>query len=326
MSLSKKLFLIVAVMAVFLAVGGALAQEATPQVTPEAVPTLPSRDEVSLAGANFKVGSKDFSEQIILAYITMDILESYGATTEDLSNIVGSANTRAALVSGEIDMYWEYTGTGWITHLQQTTPIPDPQEQFEAVKAMDVEENGIAWLDPAPFNNTYAFATPRATAEALGIDSLSDIPTLPVEQQTFCIESEFSTRDDGFPGMIAAYGIDVPKENVFMLDTGVIYTQTAAGNTCTFGEVFATDGRIAALDLVVLADDLNFFPVYQPAVTMRQETLDAYPVLADIFAPIAAALSNEAMQALNAAVDVDGEDPHDVATQWLIEQGFISEE
>lgn len=321
MANSKKFILLAVMIAVFVLVGGALAQEETP----EPVPTLPSRDEVSLEGVNFKVGSKDFSEQIILAYLTMDILESYGATTEDLSNIVGSANTRAALVSGDIDMYWEYTGTGWITHLQQTTPIADPMEQWQAVADMDLEENQIAWLHPAPFNNTYAFAAPRATVEELAIAALSDIAGLPVEEQTFCIESEFSTRDDGMPGMVAAYGIDVPDANIFMLDTGVIYSQTAAGDTCNFGEVFATDGRIAALDLVVLADDLNFFPVYQPAVTLRAETLEQYPALADIFAPIAAALTNEEMQAMNAAVDVDGEDPHDVATEWLIAQGFIAE-
>jgi len=288
---------------------------------------MPSPDEVSLDGAKFVVGSKDFSEQIILAYITMGVLEYYGAETEDKSNIVGSVNTRTALTSGEIDMYWEYTGTGWITYLQETTPIPDPVEQYEAVAERDLEENGIVWLDPAPFNNTYAMAIRREKGEELGVTKLSDLSALAEsdpDEVTFCIESEFSTRDDGMPGMLAAYEIDIPEKNIIMMDTGIIYTETDKG-TCNFGEVFATDGRIAALDLVVLEDDKNFFPVYNPALTLRAETLEEYPVLADLFAPIAAALTNEEMQALNALVDVDGEDPEDVAMEWLVAMGFIEE-
>src|SRR5690606_39482634 len=105
--------------------------------------------------------------------------------------------------------------------------------------------HGIAWLDPAPFNNTYAFAVRADRAQELGVKKLSDVAALPADQQTFCIESEFSTRDDGWPGLRAAYGL---ADNITMLDTGVIYTATEKGDDCTFGEVFQTDGRIAALD------------------------------------------------------------------------------
>jgi osmoprotectant transport system substrate-binding protein len=280
----------------------------------------------SLDGASLAVGSKDFAEQIILSQMAIQLLEQAGASVDDNTNIVGSANTRTALESGDIDLYWEYTGTGWITYLGETEPIADPQEQFEAVRDADLEQNRIVWLDPAPLNNTYAFAIRREKAEELGVETLSDVAALVAsnpEEATFCIESEFSTRDDGWPGLQEAYGMEVPEDNVALLDTGLIYTETDKGETCNFGEVFATDGRISALDLVVMEDDLSFFPVYQAAVTLKQETLDEYPEIADIMNPVAAELTDEVMQSLNAQVDVDGEDPADVAQAWLQENGFL---
>ncbi|MGN6333811.1 MAG: glycine betaine ABC transporter substrate-binding protein [Motilibacteraceae bacterium] len=279
-----------------------------------------------LAGASFTVGSKDFSEQIILGEITIDLLKKNGADVTDKTNIKGSTSTRQALESGDISMYWEYTGTGWITYLKNTKPIADPQAQYDAVAKDDLAKNGISWLAPAPLNNTYAFAVKKETADKLNVHSLSDLANLAKsdpKSATFCIESEFSTRDDGFPGMTKAYGIDVPKDNVKMLDTGVIYSETAKGSTCNFGEVFATDGRIQSLGLVVLKDDKNFFPVYQPALTLKKETLDKYPALKDIFAPVAPKLTTEVMQQLNARADVDGDDPKTIAEDWLKQQGLL---
>lgn len=275
-----------------------------------------------LAGLTGQIGSKDFSEQYILAHITTQLLNAHGADVEANTKLVGSANVRQALENDEFLGYWEYTGTSWITYNGNTAPVPGAEAQFEATKEADAVK-GIAWLDPAPLNNTYAFAVRADKAEELGVSSLSDIAALPANEQTFCIESEFSTRDDGWPGLKAAYGLDVPDSNVALLDTGVIYTATQKGDDCNFGEVFQTDGRIPALDLVVLADDEEFFPVYQGAFTLKQSTLDEYPAIADVIAEIAPLLTTEEMQKLNALVDVDGEDPEDVATDWLTEQGLI---
>ncbi|MFJ9542750.1 glycine betaine ABC transporter substrate-binding protein [Streptomyces sp. NPDC101225] len=281
----------------------------------------------ALEGASFTVGSKDFSEQIILGRMTVELLEANGADVTDKTNIKGSASTRKALESGDISMYWEYTGTGWITYLQNTKPVADQREQFEKVAAEDLQKNGIAWIDPpAPLNNTYAFAIRKDKAEELGVKTLSDLAKLSQskpDEATFCIESEFSTRDDGFPGLVKAYGIKAPKDNVKMLDTGLIYTETAKGDTCNFGEVFATDGRIPANKLVVLQDDKKFFPVYQPALTLKQETLKKYPALKKIFAPLAKKLTTTEMQKLNALADVEGEDPEDIAHDWLVDNGFV---
>ena len=277
-------------------------------------------DEV--AGLTGSVGAKDFSEQYILAHLTSALLNAHGADTEANTQVVGSANVRAALESDDFMGYWEYTGTSWITYNNNTTPVKGEEAQFDATKDADAA-NGIAWLDPAPLNNTYAFAIRADKADELGVKTLSDIADLPADEQTFCIESEFSTRDDGWPGLKSAYGLDVPDSNVALLDTGVIYTATEKGDDCNFGEVFQTDGRITALDLVVLEDDLEFFPVYQGAFTLKQSTLDEYPGIVEVMALMSDKLTTEEMQKLNALADVDGEDPEDIANDWLTEQGLI---
>lgn len=276
----------------------------------------------ALKGASFTVSSKDFTESILLGKITAAVLKYHGASVTDKTNIKGSVNTRDALTSGQVDMYWDYTGTAWITYMKNTKPISDPKAQYDAVKAADAK-NGIAWLPMAPLNDTYAFAMNEATSKKLGITKLSELAKLPAAEQTYCIESEFSTRDDGFPGMIKAYGINVPKSGIKMLDTGVIYQTTAKGGTCNFGEVFATDGRISALKLTVLEDDKHFFPNYNAALTLKQSLLSKYPAIATYMDPISAKLDNKTITDLNAKVDAEGQDPGDVANEWLKSQGFI---
>ncbi|PPF43940.1 glycine/betaine ABC transporter substrate-binding protein [Pseudoclavibacter sp. AY1F1] len=275
-----------------------------------------------LEGLTGEIGAKDFAEQYVLAHITTELLNANGADLTANTKLVGSSNVRQALENDQFVGYWEYTGTSWITYNGNTAPVKGAEEQFAAVKEADAAKD-IAWLEPAPLNNTYAFAIRADKAEELGVKTLSDIAKLPSEEQTFCIESEFSTRDDGWPGLKAAYGFDAPDSNVTMLDTGVIYTATQEGTDCNFGEVFQTDGRIPALDLVVMEDDLEFFPNYQGAFTVKQSTLDEYPTITDIIAQISPLLTTEVMQQLNSRVDVDGEDPQDVAIEWLEEQELI---
>jgi osmoprotectant transport system substrate-binding protein len=279
-----------------------------------------------LKGASLRVGSKEFTEQLVLGQLTLELLRAHGANVTDKTNIQGSTNTRNALTSGLLDLYWDYTGTGWITYLKHAKPIPDPAEQYRAVAKDDLAKNKVVWEPPAPLNNTYAFAIRQAKGQELGVKTMSDVANLlktkPAEA-TFCIESEFSTRDDGWPGLKKAYGMDVPSGNVKQLDTGVIYTETAKGSTCNFGEVFTTDGRIPAKHLQVLQDDKRFFPVYNASLTLRKQIADKYPQIAKIVAPVAAKLTDETMRGLNAKVDVDGYEPKQVAHDWLVQQGFL---
>ncbi|MEC5192361.1 MULTISPECIES: glycine betaine ABC transporter substrate-binding protein [unclassified Arthrobacter] len=274
-----------------------------------------------LDGLTGVIGAKDFSEQFILSHITSQLLNAHGAQTTTNTKVVGSANVRTAFESGQFAGYWEYTGTSWITYNKETTPLKDKKEMFDAVKTVDAKK-GIAWLDPAPLNNTYAFAIREDKAKELNVTSLSDIAKLPASEQTFCMESEFSTRDDGWPGLKKEYGLS-PDAKVAMLDTGVIYTATQKGQDCNFGEVFETDGRISSLKLQVMKDDKNFFPIYQGALTIKADMLAKYPAIADIMSKVSPKLTTEVMQQLNAKADVDGDDPEQIAKDWLTSEGLI---
>jgi osmoprotectant transport system substrate-binding protein len=283
--------------------------------------------DVDLSGAEFTVGSKEFTEQLILGQITLQVLENAGATVNDQIGLAGTVAARKALESGEIDMYWEYTGTGWIVYLDHTKPIEDSQKQYEAVAKEDLKKNDIEWLSPpSPANNTYTMAVRSEAYDKLGVKKLSDFKQLVEEnpeEATVCVGTEFSTRDDGLPGMEKAYDFEFPKENIVKMDEGLIYQQTDKGEQCNFGEVFQTDGRIAALDLELIEDDKSFFPIYNPALNVRKDVIEEYPQIAKLFAPISEKLTTQELQALNAKVDVDGQLEDQVAEEWLSENGFI---
>jgi osmoprotectant transport system substrate-binding protein len=282
---------------------------------------LPAGDE-SLEGASITVASKDFDEQLILGNIAKVALESAGANVEDQINLGGTNPTRQALLSGEIDTYWSYTGTAWISFFEQSDPIPDREEQYNAVKNCDWVNNEIAWTEPTPFNNTYGLAFRTEAAEELGNpEKISDLATILEEQPetvTLCVETEFNTRNDGLPGMEEHYGIDIPDNQVSVQDTGVVYSSADRGEPCNYGEVFTTDGRIAALDLTVLEDDEGFFPLYNVAPVFTKEVFEKHgAALRELFNPISEALTQEAMTELNKRVSADGESPATVAQDFL---------
>lgn len=281
----------------------------------------------SLSGVKIRVGSKNFTEQILLGYIAEVALSAAGADVEDLTNIQGSPSVRQALEVGDVDLYWEYTGTSWINFQEQTEPIPDEQAQYDAVKKADEERFGITWLEYSPVNDKYAIATSRDFAEQHGLRTMSDMVNLLRQDPslgTFCLESEFISRQDGLAGAEKTYGYDVPDRNIKTFGVGAIYATLAGGRTCNFGEVFTTDGRILTLDLAVLEDDKKTFPQYNAAVTLRKDFLAAHPEIADVMNPVAAELDNDTILKLSVKIDGDGEDPAVVARDWLAEQGFVT--
>lgn len=274
-----------------------------------------------LSGASFTVGSKEFTESIILGKITEQVLEHHGAKVTDKTGISGSATVRKALTSGQIDMYWDYTGTGWVNYLKHTTKNV-PQDLYAAVKKEDLAKNQVAWLKPAPFEDTYRIAVSHDFAEQNNLTTMSDaaayIKAHP-DDSAVCAASEFINRDDGLPGMEKAYGIKF--SSVVELDLNLVYTQI--GKKCPFGEVFSTDGRIVSQDLTVLDDDKNFFIEYRGALTMMDKTLQKYPQLATIMAPVSKALTDDAVTKMNSAVDVEGKKAEDVAKNFLDQQGLL---
>ncbi|WP_438487749.1 glycine betaine ABC transporter substrate-binding protein [Streptomyces sp. S186] len=280
-----------------------------------------------LKGAQLTVTSKEFTENIILGQIMGLVFRAAGATVVDKTNIQGTIGAREAVRTGTADGMYEYTGTGWITHLGHVKPIPDPRRQWAAVRDAD-RRNGIAWLPQSRLDNTYALALNTANERKYRLRTLSDVAALLRKDPgavTLCVENEFATRNDGLPGMARAYGMNIPSGNIRKMTGGVVYTETAKGTSCTFGEVFTTDGRIKAMGLTVLADDRHFFPNYNAAPEINARSLARHPRIAEVLAPVTAALDNAVAQRLNAEVDVKGRDPHQVAKDWLLKEGFIRE-
>ncbi len=282
--------------------------------------------DLDFSGMDLTVGSKDFTEQFVLGEILVQALEAAGANVTNEINLGGTSVNREALLAGEIDMYWEYNGTGWTVHLGQEDPTDDSEKLTEQVRAMDLEENGIDWVGLAPFNNTYGFATGPDLTEANGgpfdlqgmADYLKENP-----DATVCMETEFPNRPDGLVLFEDATGYQVPESQTQILDTNVIYTETANGG-CDFGEIFTTDGRIPALDLSIV-DDGGAFIIYNVSLNIRDEVYQEAPDQFDALVPLLVdPLDNDAMAELNRQVSVDGEDAADVAKKCLQGEGLIA--
>lgn len=279
--------------------------------------------------ARFIVGSKNFTEQRVLGEIAVQALRAAGADVTARIGLGDNAAVRQALISNDIDMYWEYTGTAWLVHLANPDPISDPQEQYEAVAEEDLQENNVEWLDRAPGNNTYAIAASQETLDETGVQNISDLARLAQqdpEQATLCYgnENDFSSRSDGLPGLEQAYGFEYPEDSQIVVPLEAVYENVAQGERCNFGVVFTTNPLIEENNLQLLEDDENFFAVYNPTMILHEETLEEYPQLEDLFAPISEQLDTEALIELNAAVDIEGKSPANVAEQWLRENGFIA--
>ncbi len=273
------------------------------------------------------VGSKDFTEQQILGEITVQALEAAGAEVIDKTALGGTEKVRVALVSGGIDMYWEYTGTGWLVHLAEPDHIDEPEELYEAVATEDLTQNGIEWLKPAPANNTYSIALRQGAAEDLGVDGISDLGSLIEERPedaTVCVGPEFDSRADGLTGLQRHYDFEFPEDQVFEISATTVYGAVDKGQTCNFGSVFRTNGRISELGLQLLEDDENFFAAYNPALVMREETLERHPELEDLFASVSEKLDTETLRQLSASVEVEGSRPAEVAERWLQDNGFTT--
>jgi osmoprotectant transport system substrate-binding protein len=282
-----------------------------------------------LDGAPIVVTSKSFTEGVLLGKITATYLAAAGAKVTDLTGAPGSASSRQAQLNGDADILWEYTGTGWVNYHGETEVITDPDELWKRVYEVEKRDHNLEWLPPANFNDTYAFAASAGTAERLGVKTLSDVAKLPESDRTFCVDDEFFSRADGFVPMLETYGIalnapgGVPSNNVTRMDAGVVYTSTARSAPCNFGMVYTTDGRVKNLNLTVLEDDRKFFLPYSGSAVVRDAVLEEYPEIADLIAKVSERLTDDLMQELNGKVDIDGEDPADVAYDWLKKESLI---
>lgn len=268
------------------------------------------------------VGSKSFTEQLIIGNIMARLLESNGFAVKKQFG-TGSTITREGLETGQTDLYAEYTGTAWIVYMKKTESDTDPESLYEKVKAEDAKRD-IVWLDRIPLNNTYALAVKKDMASTYGtsISSLAEYARTHPGRLRFGIGHEFQQRPDGFQSMIKTYGLDISPEQVSTMDVGLSYEALNRGQV-DVAMVFTTDGLLVKYDLLVLKDDRSFFPVYNLAVTVRKETLAKYPEIEKILKPLAGLLDNATMQQLNFKVDGEGLPPEKVAEDFLREHKLI---
>ncbi|MGM0694990.1 MAG: glycine betaine ABC transporter substrate-binding protein [Pseudomonadota bacterium] len=265
--------------------------------------------------AEITVGGKNFTEQQILSNMTTQYLEALGYDVENRAGM-GSAVLRQAQENGQIDLYWEYTGTSLINYNDITERL-GPEETYERVKELDAEK-GLVWLEPSDANNTYALAMREDDAEERGITSLSDLAEAvnDGEELTFALNAEFYAREDGWRPLLQAYDFRVSRGDVSRMDSGLVYPALRDGDV-DVGLVFATDGRIPAFNFHVLEDDQNYFPAYALTPVVREETLEANPDLAEQMNALSALLDDATMAELNARVDVERETIEDVAQSFL---------
>lgn len=266
------------------------------------------------------VGGKNFTEQLLLAEMTQQLLKSNGYEVDKRDGL-GSTVLRQAQENGQVDVYWEYTGTSLVVYNKVEERL-SPEETYDKVKELDAEK-GLVWLDASDANNTYALAMNKDEAEEMGISSISDLTAKLEEgkELTFAVNAEFPRREDGLLGLQKTYDFRYPRELLKSMESGLTY-QALKENQVDVGLVFATDGRIAAFDFVTLKDDKGFFPAYALTPVVRKETLDNNPKLADALNGLSSKLNDDVMRQLNASVDVDRAPIEKVAGTFLSEQGM----
>lgn len=282
-------------------------------------------------GGPVTIGSKVDTEGSVLAQIMRLMLEQNGIEVNDRSGFGTTSVVREALLAGEIDMYPEYTGTA-LTFFPDAGLDEDlatrPDELYETLRELDAE-NGITYLGRSPANNTWAVAVPQTLAEENGLESMADLAEYVNGGGEFLLAAsqEFVDRPDALPAFEETYGFDVSGDQLVILAGGnTTQTVTAAANGTdgvNAAMAYGTDGVIGALGMVSLTDPENAVAIYQPFPAVRTEVVEAYPQLAEILDPVFASLDEAVLQDLNGRVAVDGENPADVAQDYLTSAGFL---
>jgi len=264
------------------------------------------------------VGSKGFTEQVILGNMVSLLLESNGFKVDRKIGLGGTVICHEALVRGDISVYVEYTGTGLVTLLKKAV-LYNPEEVYQVVRKDYEDKFKLSWLKPWGFNNTYCIVMRKADAERLKVKKVSDLKSL-AGNMTLGATIEFVARPDGIPGLVKHYGLKFKDQKG--MDPGLVY-KAIAENQVDVISGFATDGRIPAFNLVVLDDDMRFFPPYFAAPVVRTDLLTKAPKMAEVLNRLAGKISDDTMAMLNSAVDVKKQDPEAVAKDFLKSQGLI---
>lgn len=265
------------------------------------------------------IGGKNFTEQDIMADMMKLLVEHDTKLHVTLKPWLDSAVTWNALQSNKIDVYVEYTGTGLVNILKQPTQA-DPQQVYDTVKKQFEDKYQVTWLKPIGFNNTYAMAMRKEEAQKLGITNISQLAAKSGDL-LFGTEQDFIVRSDGLSAMNKLYKTHF--KDVKSMEIGLKYKSLVDGSSDVI-DVFSTDGKIPANNLLILKDDKQLFPPYYAAPIIRDSVLKAHPELKDVLNKLAGKISDEEMQKLNEAVDINHKKAMDVAQQWLQANGLLS--
>ena len=215
-------------------------------------------------------------------------------------------------------MYPEYTGVAWMTVLSNSGLYDE--SMFNQLNNQLKSELSETMLTPYGFENTYAIAVPKAVAEKYNLKTISDLRAV-AGQLTFGAESDYFSRADGFENLTNTYGLKF--KDTMDLDVSLKYDAVEQGKIDVV-EVYTTDGRLYGSDLVILDDDLNFFPSYYGVTIIREESLKEYPDLLPVLNKLNGKITTEDMMRMNYEVDVEKKDPKDVAHEFLVQKGLIS--
>ncbi len=268
-----------------------------------------------LAADKVIVGGKFFTEQFILSEMTTQLLKAQNIPVEQKTGM-GSSLVRKAQENGEIDLYWEYTGTALVVYNKVKDQL-SPEQTYNRVKEMDAKKD-LVWLKPSNANNTFALAVRKQDVGKIGLQTLSDLASAYRDKKeiTLAGTAEFIGRTDGLRSLQKAYDFRVPRSQLKSMDAGLTYNALKDG-LVDIALVFATDGRIAAFDFEILKDDKQFFPNYAVVPVIRKEVLEQYPALETVLNALSARLDDATMQRLNASVNIDKKSVQSVAAEFL---------
>ena len=275
----------------------------------------------AMAQGTIRIGAKNFTESAVLAELMAQVIEQHtDLVVQRRFGLGGTMVCWNALRAGEIDLYAEYTGTGWATILGRTDRVVDPLQTFLQVQA-SCREQGVEWLQPFGLNNTYALAMPAQKADELGVRTISDLRS---HQGTLRVGFgiEFNSRNDGYPGLAAAY--ELSFANVRTIEHALAYEAIQAGEIDLM-DAYSTDGKLRRYGLRVLEDDRRFFPPYNAAPVANSATLAAHPEIADALASIAFRVSDAQAQQLNLDAETNGGDFAAVVGAFLVDAGAVDD-
>lgn len=260
-----------------------------------------------------RVGSKNFTESILIAEIYAQALEGAGIPVERRFNLGSTQIALEALRRGSIDLYPEYTGTALIDVLH-VRPPSDPAAVYPTVKRDFAQQFDLVWLKASPMNNSQAMATTSDVAAKYRLKTLSDLSKAAPQLRLATIQ-EFLQRFDGLPGLQEVYGGFAFKD-VRTYDIALKYQALLSGRA-DVATAFTTDGTIASSHLVVLEDDKHFWPPYNVAPVVREDALAKRPAIKATLNAVSPAITTGAAQSMNAAIERDKRDPADVAAEFL---------